>query len=279
MKRIALNFGENPQTDVLPTGRYLHLQEMIPNITWVSAENLMQIVHSVLSQEQLASHRLTAKTLTQIMNQAFNFIKNGVGKITEEQVADFLQKRLNEKDLTFITGPMVAVQTNTANPHHTPGNTVIKKNQIIMIDLWAKWDIYADITWMAFTGSRIPEEIQTVWDTILVARKAATAAIQPNIPARVPDERAREIMVAAGFEDAILHRTGHSIDSRSHGQGANLDSWEMPENRLLLPNTLTSVEPGIYLKGRFGVRSEINVAVTKTGHRITTPTQEKFLCL
>jgi Xaa-Pro aminopeptidase len=148
-----------------------------------------------------------------------------------------------------------------------------------MIDLWAKWDIYADITHMAFTGSQVPSEIQTVWDTILKARDAATAAIKPNIPARIPDEVAREIIIAAGYEHEILHRTGHSIDERSHGKGANLDSHEMPETRSLLPNTLTSVEPGIYLKGRFGVRSEINVAVTKSGHQVTTPPQERLLCL
>ena len=277
--RIALNYGTNPQTDVLPAGRFIHLNKVLPNITWKSGENLMQIIHSVLTPAQLQNHKRAAQTLTNIMEQTFEYVKNRIGSVTEEQVAVFMRELLQKEELTHVDGPMVAVQANAANPHYTPGNATIKKNQLLMIDLWAKWDIYADITHMAFTGAQVPSEIQTVWDTILEARDAATAAIKPNIPARIPDEVAREIIVAAGFEHGILHRTGHSIDERSHGKGANLDSHEMPETRFLLPNTLTSVEPGIYLKGQFGVRSEINVAVTESGRQVTTPPQERLLCL
>lgn len=277
--RVALNYGENPQIDVLPTGRFVYLREANPHVTWVSGENFMQIVHSMLSKKQIASHKRAAKTLTKIMNQAFDFIKDQIGSVTEMQVAEYLQRLLSESQLTFVDGPMVAVQANAANPHYTPRIVKIKKNQVLMIDLWAKWDIYADITWMAYTGAHVPDELQRVWDLILAARRAATSAIKPYSPARIPDEIARNIMIEAGFKDAILHRTGHSIDSRSHGKGANLDSYEMPETRLLLPNTLTSVEPGIYLKERFGVRSEINVLVTESGYQVTTPPQEKLLCL
>ncbi|MFW9831553.1 MAG: M24 family metallopeptidase [Candidatus Thorarchaeota archaeon] len=277
--RVAANFSENPQTDVLPTGRFKLLRDTIQNVQWASGENLMQIIHSVLSTNQMASHERAAKTLTNIMKQAFAYIKDHMGLITEEQVAGFIVNKLSEANLTFTERPMVAIQSNAANPHYTAGNTLIEKDRLLMIDLWAKWKIFADITWMAYTGSHIPDSIQTVWDTIIEARKAATAAIKPFLPARIPDERAREIMISAGYEQAILHRTGHSIDSHSHGKGANLDSYEMPETRLLLPNTVVSVEPGIYLKGKFGVRSEINVAITKSAYRITTPPQENLLCL
>jgi Xaa-Pro aminopeptidase len=279
LKRIALNYSKNPQTDVLTAGRFTSLRKATPGMDYESGENLMQIIHSVLTAEQLASHNRAALTLTTIMGQTFELIKDRLGSITEEQVASYLQERLRQEELNFSDVPMVAVQANAANPHYTPGNVTIKKNQLLMIDLWAKWEVFADITHMAYTGSKVPEDIQTVWNTIVEARDAATAAIEPKIPARIPDERAREIIIDAGFEEAILHRTGHSIDVRSHGRGANLDSHEMPETRLLLPNTLTSVEPGIYLKGRFGVRSEINVTVTKTGHKVTTPPQESLLCL
>ncbi|MFX1317497.1 MAG: M24 family metallopeptidase [Promethearchaeota archaeon] len=279
LKRIALNYSENPQTDVLSAGRFVNLRKVLTRMDYQSGENLMQIIHSVLTDEELASHNRAALTLTNIMKQTFDYVKDRLGSITEEQVADYLQEQLRQEELTFVDVPMVAVQANSANPHYTPGNVIIKKNQLLMIDLWAKWEIFADITHMAYTGSKVPDEIQTVWNTIREARDVAAASIKPRIPARIPDERARKILIAAGFEDAILHRTGHSIDVRSHGRGANLDSYEMPETRLLLPNTLTSVEPGIYLKGRFGVRSEINVAVTKTGHRVTTPPQESLLCL
>jgi len=278
-ERIAVNLGENPQTDVLPAGRFMHLCAIAPKVRWVMGENLMQIVHSVLSSEQLDNHKKAALTLTKIMEEAFSFLADRIGGATEEDVAVFIRNRLAKEKLTSVDAPMVAVQANAANPHYTPGDVMIRKNQLVMIDLWAKWEIFADITWMAFTGSKIPSEIQTVWDVVKEAQRRATAAVKPHIEARIPDEQAREVMIMAGYKDAILHRTGHSIDSLSHGKGANLDSYEMPETRLLLPNTLVSVEPGIYLKGKFGVRSEINVMVTQSGHHITTPPQEKFLCL
>jgi Xaa-Pro dipeptidase len=277
--RIAVNLGENPQTDVLPAGRFMHLCALLPRVKWVMGENLMQIVHSVLSTDQLKSHERAALKLTNIMKNAFDFLGDRIGSVTEEDVAVNIRNQLQQEKLTTQDAPMVAVQANSANPHYSPGNVLIKKNQLVMIDIWAKWDIFADITWMAFTGSKAPQKMQEVWDVILEARNAATASIKPNIEARIPDEQAREVIILAGYKDAILHRTGHSINSLSHGKGANLDSYEMPESRLLLPNTITSVEPGIYLKGEFGVRSEIDVIVTKTGHHVTTPPQEKLLCL
>ena len=132
---------------------------------------------------------------------------------------------------------------------------------------------------MAYTGSRIPSEIQAIWDVILQARKAATLAIKPNTIGSIPDKAAREIIIAAGYEQAIMHRTGHNIDSTVHGKGANLDSYEMTESRLLLPNLVVSVEPGLYFPEQFGVRSEINVAITNTRQRVTTPTQKAILCI
>ena len=278
-ERIAVNLGENPQTDIIPAGRFMHLCAVVPQIKWVMGENLMQIIHSVLSQSEVASHQRAALTLTKIMEDTFSFLAEHIGSISEKEVAEFMQKQLRTENLLFVDGPMVAVEVNSANPHYTPGDVVIKKNQLVMIDLWAKWDIYADITWMAFTGSKVPAEIQTVWDVILEARTTATAAVKPDIEARIPDDLAREVIIMAGYKDAIMHRTGHSIDSFPHGKGANLDSYEMPESRLLLPNTLVSVEPGIYLQGQFGVRSEIDVLVTKSGHQVTTPPQENLLCL
>ena len=278
-ERIAVNLGENPQTDIIPAGRFMHLCAVVPQIKWVMGENLMQIIHSVLSKSEVASHQRAALTLTKIMEDTFAFLTEHIGSTTEAKVAEFMQHQLKNENLHFEDGPMVAVQANTANPHYTPGNTLIKKNQLVMIDLWAKWDIYADITWMAYTGSKVPAEIQKVWDIVLEARTTATAVVKPGIEASLPDDRAREVLIMAGYKDAIMHRTGHSIDSFPHGKGANLDSYEMPESRLLLPNTIVSVEPAIYLQGQFGVRSEIDVLVTKSGHQVTTPPQEDLLCL
>lgn len=275
--RIAANFSQNPQTDVLPAGRFASLQSTLPSAEWVPAENLMQIVHSVLTESQLASHQRAAKKCTQIMEQAFAFIAERIGAVHERDVVEYILTRFHEEELTTSDPPMAAIQANTANPHYSAGRAVIHKNQFIMIDLWAKWDIFADITWMAYTGSRVPSDIQTASEAVIEARKAAVASIKPNIPGSIPDTKARQALIVAGYEDAIVHRTGHSIDATVHGKGANLDAYEMPETRLLMPNLLVSVEPGVYFPNRFGVRSEINVAVTATGSKVTTLAQDGIL--
>lgn len=275
--RIAANYSQNPQTDVLPAGRFELLQSALPSAEWVPGENLMQIIHSVLTEAQLASHERAAKRCTRIMEQAFAFIAERIGTVREEDVAEYILSRFREEELTTSDPPMAAVQANTANPHYTAGNAVIRKNQFVMIDLWAKWDIFADITWMAYTGSKIPSDIQAAGAAVLDAREAAVASIKPGIPGSLPDTKAREVLVATGYEAGILHRTGHSIDAIVHGKGANLDAYEMPETRLLMPNLVVSVEPGVYFPDRFGVRSEINVAITANGCKVTTAAQDSIL--
>ncbi len=278
-KTIAANFSPNAVTDFLPYGRMELFRSVLPYVQWVPGENLMQFIHSVLTKAQIASHDKAAQKCTHIMEQAFAFVAENLGKIKEKDVAIFIQNQFQEAGMVTDNIPMVAVQENCANPHYTPASITIKKNYLIMIDLWAKWEIYADITWMAYSGSSIPDEIQNAWNAVHLARKTATKAIKPGIPGSIPDEEARAILIDAGYEDAILHRTGHSIDTAAHGRGANLDCFEMPETRLLLPNLITSVEPAVYLRNRFGIRSEIDVVVTDTGHRVSTPPQENILLI
>jgi len=272
--RIAANCSQNPQTDVLPAGRFQLLRSALPSAEWVPGENLMQIIHSVLTEAQLASHQRAAKICTQIMEQALSFIAERIGAVRERDVVEYILSRFREEELTTSDPPMAAIEANTANPHYTAGSAVIHRKKFVMIDLWAKWDIFADITWMAYTGSKIPSDIQAACEAVLDARKAAVASIKPNIQGSIPDSKARETLVAAGYEAAILHRTGHNIDATVHGKGANLDAYEMPESRLLMPNLVVSVEPGVYFPNRFGVRSEIDVAVTATGSKVTTSAQD-----
>ncbi len=279
ISRIAANFSTNPQTDMIPAGRLALLRSALKKTEWVSGENLMQIIHSVLTKNQLVSQEKAAKVCTMIMEQAFSFIAEQIGTVREVDVANFILGRFQEEKLETVNTPIVAVESNTANPHYTPSEAKIQKNQLVMIDLWAKWEVFADITWMGYTGSNIPTEIEDAWNAVLLARTTATKTIRPNIPSGLPDEKAREILTSAGYEDAIMHRTGHSIDTELHGKGANLDSYEMPETRLLLPDSVVSVEPGVYLPQRFGIRSEIDVAITQSGCKITSPPQESILCL
>jgi Xaa-Pro aminopeptidase len=118
---------------------------------------------------------------------------------------------------------------------------------------------------MGFSGSAVPARVQEVWQVVRDARDAAVAALQGRAAAGqavqgfLGDRAARQVIDQAGYGEYFVHRTGHSIDRDLHGSGPHLDDYETHDDRALLPGSGCSVEPGVYLPGEFGVRSEINL--------------------
>ena len=145
------------------------------------------------------------------------------------------------------------------------------RGDFVLLDLWAKehgeHSIYADFTWVAFVGEEVPDEHAKIFSIVANARDAAVELVrnrvadQQPVSGREADRAARAVIEAAGFGERFLHRTGHSIGREVHGTGANLDSLETEDHRMLIRNTCFSVEPGIYLPGRFGVRSELDMYI------------------
>ena len=136
---------------------------------------------------------------------------------------------------------------------------------------------------MGFSGRRVPAEVEQVWVTVRDARDAAIAAIQSGAKAGRPvagfegDRAARGVIEAAGFGEYFVHRTGHSIDRDLHGSGPHLDDYETHDDRRLLPGVGFSVEPGIYLPGEFGVRSEVNMYWGENGPEVTPAEPQRTL--
>jgi Xaa-Pro aminopeptidase len=136
--------------------------------------------------------------------------------------------------------------------------------------------VYADQTWMGFVGTPTARALE-VWVAVRDARDAAIALVERAAAAgdalrgAEVDDAAREVIVARGFGDRFIHRTGHSIDPRSlHGAGPHLDNLETREERRLVPGIGFSIEPGVYLPGELGMRSEVN-AFLQPGRAIITP--------
>ena len=178
-------------------------------------------------------------------------------------------------------GPDVAVGANAANPHYEPSAArpvPIREGDTLLIDLWTRepGGIFADQTWMATLGAPSPRA-QEVWDAIRDARDAAIALLVERIEGGHAvkggelDDAARDVIVARGFGDYFTHRTGHSIDPRAlHGSGPHLDNLESREQRQLIPGVAFSIEPGIYIPGEIGMRTEVN-AVVQEGRVLVTP--------
>ncbi len=285
-QRIALEYSEIdriPQLDRVPAG-VLDLVRKAGVHPQESSE-LVTLFSSVWSDAELESHRKTAGTLADVAGKAFTqaseALRDGRG-LSEWELKGLILAKLAEAGLTDIDA-IVAVGPNSADGHYEPtaGNAApIEADRVLLIDLWGResGSVFADQTWMGYTGETIPEPVERVWRSVFEARTAAVDYLKQHFgnseePVRGcdVDEACRKVVREAGFEDAFTHRTGHSIDSELHGLGPNIDSVETPDERQLLAGIGFSIEPGIYLAGEFGVRSEINVHLAKAGPEVTTP--------
>jgi len=242
-----------------------------------------------------------------IKDAAFAFVADALkaGRaIHEHDVQSFLMEQFTAAGLYTDHPPIVAVNGNAAMPHYAPSakrHSPIQAGDVLLIDMWAKEqhdprDCYADITWMAYCGAAVPLQVERVFRVVIQARDAAVAAIHEAIArGRRPrghqiDDVARDVIEAAGFGDAILHRTGHSLGPAIHWNGVNIDNVETQDRRHIIPDVMFTIEPGIYLpnldfdgSGRgkgLGVRSEINcIAHAESLEIATRPMQTEMITL
>ena len=261
-----------------------------------SSADLVQAVEARLSPEQLEGHHRAAAALLHIKDETFDYVAWSLragAPLTEYGVQQWMMQRISEAGLIADHAPIVAVNAHSADPHYVPTperDSAIKPGDFLLLDLWAKGleadAVYADITWVGLCTDAVPRRYQHVCDIVAAGRDAALDYIGAEMAAGRPvrgcdaEDACRAVIEAAGYGRYILHRTGHSLGTVGHGNGANLDNLETNDTRRLLPGTAFTIEPGIYLPGDFGVRLEIDLFVTETGIEVTTlPLQHEILAL
>ena len=166
----------------------------------------------------------------------------------------------------------------------------IRAGDLLLIDLWGAChddSVPADQTWMGYFGSELPPRIAELWTVVKAARDGVVASLRERhargevIRGFEGDDVARGIITDAGYGEYFIHRTGHSIDRDIHGRGPNLDNLETRDDRILVPGVGFSVEPGIYIAGDVGIRTELNMHMGPDGPEVTVdePQQDVFLLL
>ncbi|MGD0802085.1 MAG: M24 family metallopeptidase [Terracidiphilus sp.] len=249
----------------------------------VSSADLICQFEAVLSEEQIATHGAAQRAIDAIVAEGWRQIGRRLrpasgkpGAYSEFDHVQWLGEAMRHEGLIWDDGPNVSVNANCSDSHYEPTaerSSPIRDGDFILIDIWARLNqlgsVYYDITWTGVVGRAPTATELRVFDTVVQARDAAIHAVESAFAAGHPirgfeaDDAARNVIRAAGFGDFFTHRTGHNIGHEVHGVGANLDNLETHDERLLLPNTCFSVEPGIYLP-EFGVRSEIDM-ITSSG--------------
>ena len=246
--------------------------------TIVSSADLVSRFEAVLSPEQIASHYEAQKAIDEILSEGFREIgmrlrpATGVPiPVNEYDMVRWLQEAMRRADLVWENGPNVSVNENSADSHYEPtdsGAKEIRNGDFLLIDIWGRKNrpgtCYYDITWTGVVGREPSMKEHQVFEVVRNARDAAVKAVKDAFYRKEPiagwqaDDAARVVVRDAGFGSYFTHRTGHNISNTLHGNGANLDNLETHDERLILPDTCFSVEPGVYLEG-FGIRSEVNM--------------------
>ena len=291
-KRLAMEYSPGdavPYLDRVPAG----VIEMVRNAgaTVVSSADLVSSFYAVWSDEQRASHERAARAVATIGQEAIRLAgsrADSASPLTEYALQTWIKERFAAGGLETDHGPIVAIGPNASNPHYEPTaekSATIKRGDILLVDLWAreKNGVFADQTWMGSLGTPSDRD-KTIWLAVRDARDAAISLLEKKVGAHKSvrggevDDAAREVIAKRGYGEFFIHRTGHSIDPRElHGSGPHIDNLETREERALITGVGFSIEPGIYLAGDVGIRSEVNGFIGADGVLITPSDYQRDL--
>ncbi len=262
----------------------------------VSSGDLVNYFEARWIEEQYKDNVLVAKIMWGVVDSAFAFIKQNVlvhQRITEYDLQKYMEAVMVRAGLAGGS-PDVSVDANTANPHYQPTKEItaeVKEGSFVLIDFVGKANkpdaVFSDITWVGYVGASVPEKYVKIWNIVKGARDAALEFMRKSfaegktIRGYEVDDVARKYITERGYGNDFIHRTGHNIGREVHGNGTHMDNLETHDDRKILTRTSNSIEPGIYLIGDFGVRSEIDVYIADDGKVIVTgePIQQDIVAI
>jgi len=294
-KRVAMEYSPAnniPYLSRVDAGTVEAIREL--GIEVVSSGDLVQRFEAIWSAEALATHRGASDALYRIKDRAFAMVRERMTSrtaVTEYEVQQAMLGWFEQEGLTSDDTPNVSAQENAGNPHYHPSREVhrsIRPEEIVLLDLWGKLRkpgaVFADITWVGFTGTAVPDEYARAFAAAREGRDAAVALVQSavregrDLRGYEVDRACRAVIDRAGYGSQFIHRTGHSLGETVHGNGVHLDDYETHDDRRLIPGTGFTIEPGVYTE-RFGVRTEINMFVEERDAKVSGPLQQEIIPL
>jgi Xaa-Pro aminopeptidase len=296
MKRVAMEYSREcaiPYISRIDAGTVELVRRR--GVEVASSGDLVQRFEAVWDEDSLATHKQASEALYRVKDRAFELIAKRTRDreaMTEFAVQQQMTAWFEEEGLISDSAPVVAAQENAGDPHYQPTarrTRAINSEELVLLDLWGKQKdnpraVYADITWVGYTGRTVPSDMTRAFGAISKARDAAALLVQDSARNQTDlrgwqvDRAARQVLEDAGFGERILHRTGHNLGRDVHGNGVHMDDYESHDDRRLLPGTGFTIEPGLYFDS-FGVRTEINMYYGRREAVITGPVQQEILKL
>ena len=260
----------------------------------VSSGDLVQRFSAVWREAQIATHVEASDKLYRIKDRAFEAVARRLRDqvaTSEYDIQQLMVGWFKDEGLVTDSEPAVSAAGHAGDPHYLPtarSSRRIDRNEIVLLDLWGKLDrpgaVFADITWVGFTGAQAPDRCVRAFEAVAAARDSAISFVQDAVSAGREvrgwevDRAASGVLREAGFGADILHRTGHSLGETVHGTGVNMDDYETHDDRRLLEGTGFTIEPGVYFSD-FGIRSEINMVIGARAAQVTGPVQRALVAL
>lgn len=237
-----------------------YLQKAMPDASFVNAETVLGRLRVNKDEEEIFGMQKAVQIAEEALTATLPFLKPG---ISEQEIASELIIQMfkagSSPELPFA--PIIASGPNSANPHAVPSARKLKRGDMVIIDWGATYENYiSDLTRTFAIGEAAPEFLE-IYEVVKKANAAGRNAGKPGIPAGRVDDATRKVIDQAGFGKFFTHRTGHGIGMEAHEQ-----PYIFSGNELILEKGMTyTVEPGIYLPDRGGVRIEDNMVITAEG--------------
>jgi Xaa-Pro aminopeptidase len=259
----------------------------------VSSCDLVAQFEATWTEEQIKSHFAARDAIDAITAAAFQEMGRRARNrgTNEHEMQQWFLEAFGRENLVADDPPVVAVNANSSNPHYAPqaeNSRPVREGDFVLLDVWAKQNkpsaVYYDITWTGFVGKSPSDRMREIFTVVRQARDLGVKTVQEAIAAGRSmagwevDRAVRAHIAKAGYGEYFIHRTGHSIGTEVHANGANMDDLETHDERRILPNSCFSIEPGIYLP-EFGVRSEVNVLVRPKTAEVTGKIQDQLVTI
>jgi Xaa-Pro dipeptidase len=250
--------------DTMSISVFLKIQKMTKNIEFEPLSSVVSKLRIIKSKEEIEFHKKAGDIVDKVF---YEIIEEGIEGKTEKEAAariEYLLKSFGADEIAF--DPIVASGPNGANPHHAPSDRVIKRGDLVVIDYGAKYKGYcSDITRTIAIGE-ISEEAKRVYEVVMEAQQQGINVVKEGITASEVDLTVRNVIEGYGYGEYFIHRTGHGLGLEVHEE-----PYIAPKSETFLREGMVfTVEPGIYLPGKFGVRIENDVAVTNgIGEKLT----------
>ena len=243
----------------------VELMTAMPDAAWRRGSDVTAPIRSVKTADEIERLRAAGAAVDRIAGRLQRGDIELVGR-TEAEVSIELGRQITAEGHDRVNFAIVAAGANAASPHHEPGPRVIGTDEVVLCDFGGTMvggdgvGYCSDITRCVYTGEPPPEFVE-LYDVLFEAQAAGVAAVAVGTPAQDVDRAARSVIAAAGYGEYFVHRTGHGIGTEAHE-----DPYIVEGNvRPLEAGNAFSVEPGIYVPGRWGARLEDIVAASPAG--------------